>query len=109
MENKIDVKTLAVACIALTLVVIFLMFGFVAVKTLVAMIVVFFLPYYFILKNWFENDEAVFLSFFFGFGITPLLVYYLNMIIPSLRITILVTAILVYLVAILLQFKASKK
>ena len=70
-------------------------FGITGLRTIGGLILLFFLPVYLILDNFnIEKDEKIFFSLFIGIGIFPVIVFYLNRIIPSLRIT-LATAVII--------------
>ena len=56
----------------------------------------------------FQIISAVVFALFIGFGITPLLIYYINMIVPSLRVTIFLVIALTYATAAFMVWKTKK-
>lgn len=108
MKNKnIYLGLGALVCVLLES---FILFGFTGLKTVAGLLVLFILPAYMILDNFdLETGEKLFFSFFIGIGIFPLLVWYANRIVPSLRVSILITAIVVILLGLFLKFKKGKK
>ncbi|MBU0580503.1 MAG: hypothetical protein KKA19_04935 [Candidatus Margulisbacteria bacterium] len=75
-----------------------------------AMFLFFFLPYYLVIKNFdFTRLEKVFFSFFIGWGLFPTAVYYLAIVISSMRLSILISVVLLSTVSLILNWKLSKK
>ncbi len=80
------------------------LFGFPGLRTLVAMLVIFVLPSYFILRNFdLDGDEVVFLSLFMGLSLGSLSVWYINRVVPSLTISLGVMVALGIIVGLFLH------
>ncbi len=87
-----------------------LLFGTTGLLTLIAMFALFLLPAYLILSLFdFKAEEKLFFSFAIGLGMFPLVVWYLNRIIPSLKLSLLASFILVVLVGIYLRKRKKKQ
>ena len=92
---KLKKMHLALFFLILSIILITYLFGITGFRTFGSMLLIFFLPAYIIIKKLsIEKDEKVFFSFFIGIAMFPLLVWYLNRIIPSLRVTILIIFVL---------------
>ena len=86
------------------------LFGLTGLRTFLGFFIVLILPTYLIMKNIdIEKDERIFFSFFVSLIYFPLLVWYTNRIVPSLRVSIVVTFILLMLIGIYLRFKKKHK
>ena len=55
-----------------------ILFGITGLKTIAAVLLFFELPFYIILRNWFNEDEAIFYSFFVGIGAYSAFVYHIS-------------------------------
>jgi len=106
---KINNKNLAIAALLMILLLSFILFGVTGFRTIFGMFLLLFLLIYLILSNFkLGGDEKIFFSFFIGIALFPLLVWYLNRIVPSLRVTILVTFILLILIGLFLRKRFRK-
>lgn len=94
VEN-ISERNLVIGLGVLSLVVVYMFLGFFGVRTIVGVLLFFTLPFYFILNN-FKLDvlEKLFYAYFLGFACFGFVVYYVDRIIPSLKISILVSFLL---------------
>jgi uncharacterized membrane protein len=107
---KLNRKYVGVAAALVILVAVGIMSGFTAVRVLVGMVVIYFVPSYLILRNFeLDEDEKIFLSFFLGFGLFPIVVFFLNRIIPSLLVSVVVTFVVSVAAGVLLGFAKKKK
>lgn len=89
---------------------VFYLFGGTGVRTILGMLLVFFIPFYLILNNFdLEQDEKVFFSFFIGLALYTVLVWYVNRVIPSMRISMLVTFLLLVFIGLMLKYLKKKK
>jgi apolipoprotein N-acyltransferase len=88
-----------------------ILFGITGVRTITGVFLFFFLPFYLILDNFnLERNEKIVFSFFMGLGIFSTFVYYLGILVGSIRIAMVITFILLMVVAIMLKkFKKSSK
>ena len=85
------------------------LFGLSGLKLFLGYFFALFLPVYIILKTIDIGEiERIFFSFFIGLIYFPLLVWYINRIVPSLRVTILVTFILLILIGLFLRKRFRK-
>ncbi|MBW2981191.1 hypothetical protein KY360_07280 [Candidatus Woesearchaeota archaeon] len=86
------------------------LFGLTGLRTVLGFFIVLILPTYLIMKNInIEDDERIFFSFFLGLIYFPLVTWYTNRIVPSLRISIIVTLVLLIIIGIYLKFKKKHK
>ncbi|MFH1590437.1 MAG: hypothetical protein ABIC95_00775 [archaeon] len=105
-------KGLLAPGIALVVAVIFggFLFGMVGVKVVLAVILLFFLPFWLLFRHLpIDKDEAAVFALFIGLGCFSLLTYYLNMIIPSFRVSIGVVFVVLIGAGIVLAVLKSKK
>lgn len=81
--------------------VMFILFGFLGLKTGIIIILVFVYPANLVLR-WFdlEEIERVILSFLFGLSVFPLFVYYLFKLIPSLKWSFAIILVIAYILGI---------
>lgn len=103
----LKIKKSHISWIALAVILIFpaIFFGLLGVKTIVGFFILLFLPTYLILKRFeLEWIETVLFSGFLALIITPLLVWYTSRVVPSLRLSIIATAVLLIAIAIYLKF-----
>tara|TARA_B100000315_G_C14403554_1_gene507612 strand:- start:515 stop:868 length:354 start_codon:yes stop_codon:yes gene_type:complete len=92
---KLDNKILAGVCILIVLGLVLKLFGFIGVRSIVGMFVLFIVPVFMILNNFdLEMDEKIFFSLFFGLSLFSLFIWLVDRIIPSLRFSIVVAFIL---------------
>ena len=90
--------------IAIILVFFFYILGFSGAMSALGIVLIFFLPTYFILNNFnLENDERIIFSFFIGVGIFPSIAYWLGTLM-SFRISIFIT----FLILLIIGFLARK-
>lgn len=109
-ELKIGNKELLIGSIALALIFAFALFNIVGVRVVSGMLIIFFLPFYLVVRSLnLENDEKIFFSFFLGLGLFALLVMYLNKLIPSMRLTMAVVFVALVILGIALVFCSKKK
>jgi len=106
----LSTRNVGLAAAALVLFGAWMIAGLTAVRVIAGMFVLFFLPFYFIMRNLdIEEDERIFFSFFLGFGLIPVIVYYGNKIISSLRVTILVTVVILIAIGLALPWLKKAK
>jgi len=102
-DTRVDTKVVIICALAV-LILIFYLFGFTGIKTILGMILLFFIPSYLILSSFkLEKDETIFFSFFTGFGLYALVVYYFNKIIPSLRLSMFIVWVTLVVIGIALR------
>ncbi len=91
MRSRMNKKLIAlISGIAVVLAFGLLLFGFTGVRTLAAMMILFILPAYLIMRIFFGDEEAIFFSLFISLGIFPILVWFVNRVIPSFRVSVAV-------------------
>ena len=89
LDNKL-ISLLVIAPIVLSFS--YMLLGVTGVKTIMAIFLVFLLPFYLILgKFGLETDERLIFSFFIGLGIFSLVVFYVNRVVPSFRSSTIIT------------------
>jgi len=102
---KIDSNKTGPAAFLIILIAVTVTFGLGAAVLLLGMVLIYFLPSYLVLKRFdIDPTERVFLSFFLGFGIFPVLAYYIGLLVHSFRLAVVLsifvmmsTAIAVYI------------
>lgn len=105
LNLKISVGGLAIVALF-----VYHLFGWTGVRTVFGMLAVFFIPFYLILDNFdLQKDEKIFFSFFIGLALYPVFVWYVNRIIPSMRLSMLVTFIVLVLIGLILRYLKAKK
>ncbi len=106
---KITTRNLVIICTAIIFLFSFFLFGLTGLRT-IGTIFGMFLPAYLIMSNFdIEEEEKVFFSFFIGLTIFPLLVWYMNIFIASLTVSIIITFILLSAVGLFLKYKNKLK
>ncbi|MBI2581418.1 hypothetical protein HYV85_06490 [Candidatus Woesearchaeota archaeon] len=84
----------------------FLLFGFTGFRSVIAIALLFVIPPLLLLrKTGLDIEEKIFFSFFIGLGLFPLLVFALNQLLPSFRLSIIAAFAAV---AIASRFLASR-
>lgn len=79
------------------------LFGLAGVRTVLGIILFFILPGLLLLRNSaFDFEERIFFSLFAGLGLFPLLVFVLNRVLPSLRMSIIAALVIIGAAALLL-------
>jgi len=107
LKLKISNRNLAITGFVLVLLVAANLFGLTGVRTLAAIALFFFLPFYLILRKVnVEPDEKVFFAFFIGIGLFSVIVFYIGRIIPSYRLDVgIAFALLLAVPFIIKKFK----
>lgn len=104
MKNKLALIGAAVL-IALFFTV---LFGFTGLKTIFAVFLFFFLPFYLILNNFdLKQDEKIIFALFIGFGMYSSFVYLFGLVIGSIKISMI--AVFIVLIAISFFIRRFKK
>lgn len=99
----------AILLIAIIAAFFFTLFGITGVRTILGLLLLFFLPPYLIFKNFnLPLGEKIAFSFFIGLGVFPTCVYYLGLLFSSMRLAILISFILLMAVAIIFNLAHSK-
>ena len=80
------------------------LFGVTGIRTLAAILIFFFLPFYLILRRLdLQSDEKIFFAFFIGIGIFSTIVFYFGRLIPSYKFATGAAFIVLLLIPILLK------
>ena len=81
----------------------FITLGFTGLRTILGMIIIMFLPFYFIFSNFnLSQGEKILFSFFISIMLFPSLVYWLGFLIPF-RVSIFVVFLVLLVIAYLLK------
>ncbi len=97
-------RNAALAGFAVSLIAAAFLFGMAGIKTVAAIAVFFFLPFYLIMRKLdIEADEKVFFAFFIGLGLFSAVVFYFGRIIPSFRLSVAVAFVALLLLPIILK------
>lgn len=104
LNLRISSRNVAIAGLAASLIAAALLFGMVGVRTVAAMALFFFLPFYLLLRKLsIEADERVFFAFFIGLGLFSTIVFYAGRIIPSFRSSVAVAFVALLLLPVILK------
>ncbi len=104
LSLKISSRNVALAGLAASLMAAAFLFGTTGARTVAAIVVFFFLPFYLILRKLsIEADEKVFFAFFIGLGLFSAVVFYVGRIVPSFRLSVAVAFILLLLLPFILK------
>lgn len=105
MEIKLNNKTTAVIILVLISLFSLIYLGFGGFRTILGLIIVVMLPFYFIFDKFkISLMEKIFFSFFISLGIFPVVVYWLG-IIMSFRLSVLISFLLFGGLAVFLRRK----
>jgi len=106
LKLKISNRNVAIAGLVAVLIAAIILFGLTGFRTIAAITIFFFLPFYLILKKLnIDNDEKVFFAFFIGIGFFSTLVFYVGRVIPSYRLATGVTFIILLLIPLILKLR----
>lgn len=84
--------------------------GFTAVKVFLGLFFIFFLPFYIIMSRFcLEDEEKLIFSFIIGICFFSVIAYYIAFLVGSLKISILISVIIMYSIAILLNYSKIVK
>jgi len=107
---KISNRNIAIAGFVLALITAFYYFQLTGVRTVAAIAVFFFLPFYLILRKLnIDGDEKVFFAFFLGLGLFSTIVFYVGRVIPSYRAAVAVAFVALMLVPFILKIILRRK
>ena len=110
MKLKLSNRNLAIAGFVLVLFTGYFYFQGTGIRTLFAIALFFFLPFFLILRKFkFEADEQVFFAFFIGIGIFSTIVFYFGRLIPSYRFATGIAFIALLLVPFAVKKYLKKK
>jgi hypothetical protein len=95
LKIKLGTKELTILILIIALAFFYFNYSWTGLRLLIGPLLLFFVPFYIFLDSFnLPTEEKLIFPFFIGIGIVPLLVFYLTKILVSLRISILVTFIL---------------
>ena len=102
-ENKgITNKQIMAGLAVIAVLFFYILFGIVGVRAITGVFLVFFLPFYIILDLLnLERTEKIIFSFFLGIGIYPSIVYYLAVLLSSMRVAVLAAFVLLMVIALM--------
>jgi predicted neutral ceramidase superfamily lipid hydrolase len=110
LKIKLSVRNVSLAAFAAVLLVATVLFGAAGFRTITAIALFFFLPFYLIFRQLkLENDEKIFFSFFAGLGIFPLLVFAVGRMIPSFRAAVVVVLVLLFVLYYFMRNRSLRK
>ena len=85
------------------------LFGIQGLKVILGIIILFFLPSFLILKKIeMDNFDRIFIAALIGIGLFPTVVYHISMIVSSMRLSILIGAIILLTFGLFLNIKEIK-
>lgn len=108
-EPRINNKLL-MTCIGIALLFIFITRGYIAFRTIAMIILVYVLPATLIFYGLnFKKEDSLFYSFFISLGLFSYGTYFISLIFGSLRLSLIVLTIMLYIAGNLLYFFKNKK
>ncbi len=103
-EFKLGAKETIAVISVITLSFFLVLFGITGARTIIAIPLFFFLPFYLILNNFeLPAGEKIVFSFFIGLGIFSSFVYYISILVSSVRIAIAITFVILIAAAFLIK------
>lgn len=104
LSLRLSSRNVAIAGLAASLIAAAFLFGMTGVRTVAAIVLFFFLPFYILIRKLnMESDEKVFFAFFIGLGVFSTIVFYVGRIIPSFRISVAVAFVAFLLILVLIK------
>lgn len=86
------------------------LFGITGLRTILGLLLVYLLPIYLILDNFdLEFEEKIIFSLFISFSVYSLIVYWLSFLLSSIRISIVVTFVILIVIGLLIRKFKNKK
>ena len=102
MKLKLSQRNAVIGVAILMLLATFTFLGFTGVRTLVSFFLIFTLPAYLLLDLFpLKTDEKFFIGTFLGLGLFAIAVFYINRIVPSLRLSVLLLFAVIVLIWII--------
>jgi hypothetical protein len=103
---KISRKQLLIIPVLIILIAVFFIFSFTGLKLFLGFILLIFYPAYLISKLLdIDENEKLFFSFFIGIIFMPLLLWYIDRLIRNIVLSAIITAVLVYAIALIIKYK----
>lgn len=104
LSLRISSRNVAIAGLAASLIAAAFLFGMTGVRTVAAIVLFFFFPFYILIRKLnIESDEKVFFAFFIGLGLFSTIVFYVGRIIPSFRVSVAAAFVALLLLPIVLK------
>ncbi|MFH0979306.1 MAG: hypothetical protein V1837_08485 [Candidatus Woesearchaeota archaeon] len=86
-----------------------ILFGWTGIMTVLGMLILYFVPAYIVLRNLdLDNLELLVFSFFLGFGLFPIITYYINKLVGSLRVSVFLTFVVIVAVGVIIRVTKKK-
>jgi hypothetical protein len=102
-------KYVTAACIMAAIATAGTLFGITGIRVILGMLVIFAVPSYLILRNFVKDEmERAFFAFFLGFGFLPILAFYANKMIPSLKMSVLASFLILLAAGLALKYHGQK-
>jgi uncharacterized membrane protein len=107
---EIKSKYVYASLILLVLAFFFWLFSISGIIIILGMFLFFFLPCYIVIRNLdLTQMEKIFFSFFIGWGLFPTCVYYLAIALNSMRLSILISFVVLLVASLAINWRLSKK
>lgn len=107
---KLGNKNVIILAAAIVLLAAFMLFGFAGVRALLAIFLFLFLPAYLFFDLFdFLPEEKVFFAAATGLALFPLAVWFVSRVIPSFRVSAVVTLVLAVSLALFFKFRKKSK
>ena len=107
--DKLSVKGMSIGVLIVILLFSFIVYGFSGMKVVLVLLVLFFLPFFLILNNFdFELSEKIMFALFLSLGTYSTLVYWLGFLVGSLKVSSIVSALILVGIAYLIKVVRKK-
>jgi len=91
-KMKFGIKELIILILIASLVFFFLNYSWIGVRLCIGILLLYFIPFYIFLDSFnLAIEEKLIFSFFISIGLIPLIVYYISRLLVSVRLSILVS------------------
>ena len=101
LEEKLKDNQFAILMFLIAAAFFFVLLGLAGLRTFLGFVFLFFLPTYLIFRNFdIESEEKIAFSFLVGLGLFPTFVYYLGLLISSMRWSIAISFVLLMAIGI---------
>lgn len=109
LKIKFGKREIIIGLSLLVLLFFFVLFGITGVRTILGIVLLFFIPFFLILNNFNLNfDEKIIFSFFLGLGFFSIFTYWLSFVLGSLRVSMVVVFFILSGIGLMIKFLRKK-